>query len=79
MDQGESGYIRQTVSTSKTSDGEYLNINNSFGNTGGTTKREMEVKGFISDNMHVEGYANVWETTTVSSGSAGAGWWKTLP
>ena len=79
MDQGESGYIRQTVSTSSTSDGDYLNINNSFGNTGGTTKRNMEVDGFISDTMHVEGYAEVWETTTVRDGSARSGWWKTLP
>ncbi|MFU8795606.1 MAG: hypothetical protein ACNA7Z_09555, partial [Dethiobacteria bacterium] len=79
MDPGESGYIKQTVSTSSSPDGEYMQVNNNFGNTGGTTVREMEVKGFISDNMRVEGYAEVWETTTVRDGKASAGWWMTLP
>lgn len=79
MDPGESGYIRQTVSTSAGSGGDYLNVTNNFGNTGGTTRRDMEVEGFISDTMTVVGYADVWETTTVRDGDAKSGWWNTLP
>ena len=79
MDPGESGYIKQTVSTSAGADGEFLNVTNNFGNTGGTTKRNMEVDGFIKDNMTVVGYADVWETTTVRDRNATSGWWKTLP
>jgi hypothetical protein len=79
MDPGESGYIRQTVTTSAGAGGEFLNVTNNFGNTGGTTRRNMEVEGFISDTMSVVGYADVWETTTVRDGNAKSGWWKTLP
>ncbi len=79
MDPGESGYIRQTVSTSAGAGGEYLNVTNNFGNTGGTTRRNMEVDGFINDTMTVVGYADVWETTTVRDGDAKSGWWNTLP
>lgn len=79
MDPGESGYIKQTVSTSTNSDGEYMRVNNNFGNTGGSTRRNMEVRGFISDTMRVDGYAEVWETTTVRDGNASAGWYMTLP
>ncbi len=76
MDPGESGYIKQTVSTTNSIDGEYMRVNNNFGNTGGTTKRNMEVEGFISDTMRVDGYAEVWETTTVRDGNATSGWWS---
>ncbi len=79
MNPGESGYIIQTVATSSNPDGEYLNVSNSFGNTGGTTRRNMEVKGFITDTMTVVGYADVWETTTVRDGDAKSGWWNAIP
>ena len=79
MNQGESGYIKQSVVTDTSGNGEYLNVTNNFGNTGGITKRNMEVKGFLNDTMSVNGYADVYETTTVSDGKTSSGWWKALP
>ncbi len=75
MNPGESGYIRQWASSTTGSDGDYLKVTNHFGNTGGTTKRNTEVKGFMTDTMRVDGYAEVWETTTRRSGTARTGFY----
>jgi hypothetical protein len=79
MEQGESGYINQNAASIKSSDGSYTKIENHFGNTGGITRRNTEFKGFMNESMSVEGYAEVWESTTVRSGSAMTGWWDTKP
>ena len=79
MDPGETGYIRQSVAAITNSDGSHLRIDNHYGNTGGTTKRDMEVTGFLSERMHVEGYAEVWESTQVRSGTARTGFWNAMP
>ncbi len=78
MDPGESGYIRQTIETS-TGSQEYLRIRSSFENTGGTTKRELTIPEFFDERLHVEGYARVWERSTVREGNAKTGWWDTQP
>ncbi len=76
MNPGESGYIRQWAASSSGSNGQYVKTNNYFGNTGGITKRNNEVNGFIDDSMRVDGYAEVWEVTEVQSGDAKAGFWS---
>ncbi len=75
MGRGEEGYIRQTFDHNQTEDGNYMKLTNRFGNTGGTTKRQMEVGRFVTDRMRVDGYAEVWDTTVVRRGNAKTGWW----
>lgn len=79
MDPGETGYIRQDIASNSTPEGDYLKINNRFGNTGGTTKREIEVKGFMNEIMRVDGSAEVWESTRVRNGGARTGFWDVGP
>lgn len=80
MNPGESGYIKQSVVSNSSADGEYMRINNRFGNTGGKTAKTTEIPGYMSEVMTVEGYAEVWESTEVRSGKAkGGGWWFTMP
>lgn len=79
MDPGQSGYIRESVAAISNSDGSHLRIDSQYGNTGGTTRREMEVKGFMSESLRVEGYAEVWESTEVRSGTARTGFWNAMP
>lgn len=78
MDPGETGYISQTVA-SYSGDEDYLRIRNNFENTGGTTKHENIVEGFVSERMVVEGYAKVSQSTTVREGNARTGWFDTPP
>ncbi len=78
MDPGESGFIRQRVASYSGSD-RYLNIRSHFENTGGTTKRDLSIDGFVSERMHVEGYAKVWESSTVQEGNTKTGWWDHKP
>ncbi len=78
MDPGESGFIRQTIASYSGSE-RYLFINNYFENTGGTTKHSMNIDGFINERIHVEGYAKVWNRSTVQEGDAKTGWWDTRP
>ena len=75
MDPGESGYIRQSAYSSSSPDGRYLKTSNYFGNTGGTTRRVNEVSGFMTDRMEVVGYAYVYETTRLRSGTERTGFW----
>jgi len=82
MDPGESGYIKQgvyTYSESMITPGQegdyYLKINNRFKNTGGRTQRDLTIEDYIVDNMKVEGYAEVWETTEIKRGDTKTGWW----
>lgn len=81
MDPGETGYIKQSVSSNIGNDGkdEHLSMMNVFGNSGGTTKRNLEVDGYISDTMRVDGYAEVYEITEISKGNAKSGWWDIQP
>jgi hypothetical protein len=81
MDPGETGYIKQFVSSNIGNGGkdEHLSMMNIFGNSGGTTKRILEVDGFVSDTMRVDGYAEVYETTEISNGKAKSGWWDIQP
>ena len=89
---GESGYIEQSVITNARNDGEYFRSTNRIGNTGGVTAKDIEVKvnwgtangtgstSIMSEQMRVEGYAELWETTEVRSGNArGGGWAYTMP
>ncbi len=78
MDPGEEGYIRQTIAARSGSE-EYLRIRSDFENTGGTTKRQLEVDGFINETMRVDGYARVFESSEVREGRAKTGWWDTQP
>ncbi|OPL11100.1 MAG: hypothetical protein AVO34_03125 [Firmicutes bacterium ML8_F2] len=78
MDPGESGSIKQEVYSAEGPDGKYLEMNNRFTNTGGVTKRELVVDGFINEQMRVDGYAEVWDSTEVRSGSMKTGFWDPL-
>ncbi|MDY6827658.1 MAG: hypothetical protein SVV67_10960 [Bacillota bacterium] len=78
MDPGESGSIKQEVYSAEGPDGKYLEMNNRFSNTGGVTKRELVVDGFINEKMRVDGYAEVWDSTEVRSGSMKTGFWDPL-
>lgn len=78
MNPGESGYIKQSVASSSGSDGDYLKFTNQFGNTGGTTKRILEVGNFVNERMSVVGSAEVWESTKQRSGNAKTGFWDTV-
>jgi hypothetical protein len=83
MDPGETGYIKQGVYTyseqytdADNYEGDYyLKINNRFKNTGGRTQRDLTIEDYIVDNMKVEGYAEVWETTEIKRGDTKTGWW----
>ena len=78
MDPGETGYIDQNV-TSSVSPGEgnqFLNIDNRFGNTGGSTRKNLEVTGFVSEQLRVDGYAEVTERVTIRQGKPKSGWWN---
>ncbi len=77
MNPGENGYIRQNVASSVGPDGDYLKVSNNFGNTGGITQRNLEVGEFVNESMSVIGSAEVWESTTVRSGTARTGFWDT--
>ncbi len=77
MNPGESGYIKQSAASSVGSEGDYFKVTNQFGNTGGTTKRVLEVGNFVTERMSVEGSAEVWESTTKRSGTAITGFWDT--
>jgi len=87
---GESGYIEQSVITNARDEGEYLRSTNRISNTGGVTAKDIEVKvnwgtgtgltSIMSEQMRVDGYAELWETTEVRSGNArGGGWAYTMP
>ncbi len=76
MNPGESGYIRQFASSSMTGDGSHLKTTNIFGNTGGTTRRVKEYGAYMSDEMEVIGYAEVWEITELSTGTTKGGFWR---
>ncbi len=78
MDPGEEGYIRQSIAAASGSE-EYLRIRSDFENTGGTTKRQLDVDGFISETMRVDGYARVYESSEVREGKAKTGWWDRQP
>jgi len=79
MNPGETGSIKKDVAHTNHPDGEYLRISNRFSNTGGTTKREINVDGFFEERMRVDGYAEVWERTTKQKGDARTGWYDTRP
>lgn len=82
MNPGESGHIKQGVYTysevpydgSEVGDF-YLKIDNRIKNTGGQTRRDLNIDGYIKDEMRVDGYAEVWETTTLRRGNSKTGWW----
>jgi len=78
MNPGEEGYIRQSIASVSGSE-EYLKIRSDFENTGGTTKRQLEVDGFINETMRVDGYARVYESSEVREGRTKTGWWDTQP
>jgi len=78
MDPGEEGFIRQSIASSKDS-GEYLRIRNQIENTGGTTKRSLEIDNFLDERMRVDGYARVHETSEVRDGRTKTGWWDKQP
>jgi len=78
MDPGESGFINHSVASYQGSD-RYLRIDSFFENTGGATKRSLRVDGFIRESMHVEGYAKVWESSTLQDGRETTGWWDMRP
>ncbi len=78
MDPGEEGYIRQSIAASSGSE-EYLRVRSNFENTGGTTKRQLDVDGFINETMRVDGYARVHESSEVREGRTRTGWWDRQP
>lgn len=78
MNPGEEGYIRQSIASVSGSE-EYLRIRSDFENTGGTTKRQLEVDGFINETMRVDGYARVYESSEVREGRTRTGWWDRQP
>ncbi|MDW7740144.1 MAG: hypothetical protein SCJ97_08840 [Bacillota bacterium] len=75
MDPGEEGYIKQTIAYSQDDGGEYVKIDNHYGNTGGVTKNEIAIDGYLNERMRVDGYAEVWQSTTVDKGGTKTGWW----
>ncbi len=79
MDPGETGFISHDIVSSQSSDGNYLQMTNHFGNTGGTTKRILEIPGLLRDQMRVDGYAKVWDTTEIRDGKHKSGFWDMLP
>jgi len=79
MDPGETGFISHDILSSQSSYGNYLKMTNHFGNTGGTTKRILEIPGYLKDQMRVDGYAEVWDTTEMRDGKHKSGFWDMLP
>ncbi len=80
MDRGESGFIKQGFYTSAGHEGAYVESQSHFGNTGGRTRRDFHIDGFISDRLDVQGYSEVWERTTLTDGSGvKTGWWDSMP
>jgi hypothetical protein len=79
MDPGETGFINHDIVSSQSSEGKYLKMTNHFGNTGGTTKRILEIPGYLKDQMRVDGYAEVWDTTEMYDGKHRSGFWDMLP
>ncbi len=79
MDPGETGFINHDIISSQSSEGKYLKMTNHFGNTGGTTKRLLEIPGYLKDQMRVDGYAEVWDTTEMRDGKHKSGFWDMLP
>jgi hypothetical protein len=79
MDPGETGFIKHDIMSSQSTYGDYLKMTNHFGNTGGTTKRVLEITGYLKDQMRVDGYAEVWDTTEMSDGKHKSGFWDMLP
>lgn len=79
MDPGETGFISHDIISSQSSYGDYLKMTNHFGNTGGTTKRILEIPGYLKDQMRVDGYAEVWDTTELRDGKHKSGFWDMLP
>jgi hypothetical protein len=79
MDPGETGFINHDIISSQSSEGKYLKMTNHFGNTGGTTKRLLEIPGYLKDQMRVDGYAEVWDTTEMIDGKHKSGFWDMLP
>jgi hypothetical protein len=79
MDPGETGFINQDVVSSVSSEGSYLRMQNHFGNTGGTTKRLLEIPGYIDEQIRVDGYAEVWDFTEMYDGKHKSGFWDMLP
>jgi|GEM_PF-797408 len=78
LDPGEEGFIRQSIASS-TGPGVYLKVRNQIENTGGTTKRSLEIGNFLNERMRVDGYAKVYETSKVTDGKTKTGWWDTQP
>jgi hypothetical protein len=79
MNPGETGFISHDIISSQSSQGSYLKMTNHFGNTGGTTKRILEIPGYLKDQMRVDGYAEVWDTTEMRDGKHKSGFWDMLP
>ena len=79
MDPGETGFISHDILSSQRSDGNYLKVTNHFGNSGGTTKRILDIHGYLKDQMRVDGYAEVWDTTEMRDGKHRSGFWDMLP
>ena len=79
MKPNETGSIQQSVAEKTDSDGKYLKVENQFKNTGGVTARDLEIKGYITETIRVDGYAEVWESAKVSNGKTKTGWWDTKP
>lgn len=79
---GETGYQRQTAAGGAVYGGSgYLNYDNQFGTTGGVTVRDLLIDdrgvsgAYIKEEMRVEGYAEVWESMSVSGSDTKTGWW----
>ncbi len=79
MNPGETGFISHDIVSSQSSYGNYLKMTNHFGNTGGTTKRILEIPGYLKDQIRVDGYAEVWDTTEIRDGKHKSGFWDLLP
>ena len=79
MNPGETGFINHDIVSSNSSEGKYLRMYNHFGNTGGTTKRILEIPGYLEEKMRVDGYAEVWDFTEMYDGEHRSGFWDMLP
>lgn len=75
MNPGEEGSMKHESYSSIVPEGKYVDMQSSFKNTGGKTRRELEIDGFLKDKIDVIGYADVWERTVVSDGGKMTGWW----
>ncbi len=83
MNPGETGYIKKSVASKKTADGEFLRVNSHIKNTGGITRKSSDYASggttFIEENLLVIGYADLWESTRMQRGNVKTGWWDATP